>query len=86
MNWLVILLPIQGMIFVVWTFLMYRSLFRLRRRAVARSGQIFPGLSATLEAFGAFVTDPEFARDRRQLGWATVVMLASIGAFALTRT
>ena len=80
-----VLLAVQGIVFALWGFLMFRTLFRLRARAVARSGQAFPGLGATLESFGAFLTDPVFARDRRLLGAVTLAMFALIALFSLTR-
>ena len=69
-------LAIQAGVFVVWTWLAYRSLFRLRAWAVRQDGQPFPGLAATLDAFGDFFRHPRFANDRRQLGLATLALVA----------
>lgn len=69
-------LAAQAAVFALWAWLAWRSLFRLRARAVERSGRAFPGLGATLEAFGAWLRDPVFARERRQLGLATLVLFA----------
>lgn len=71
-------LGVQGVVFAVWTVLMFRTLFRLRARAVARSGQAVPGLSATLEAYSAFLRLPEYRSDRRVLGAATALMFVMI--------
>ena len=71
-------LGVQGVAFAVWAVLMFRTLFRLRARAVARSGRAVPGLSATLEAFGAFLHLPEYRDDRRALGAATGLMFVLI--------
>lgn len=79
------LLALQGAAAVIWAFLMFRTLFRLRARAVDRSGQAFPGVGATLESYRAFLTEPAFARDRRLLGGATVALFATIALFALYR-
>lgn len=74
-----VLLALQSLVFAGWAFLMFRSLFRLRRRAVARSGKTFPGVFDTLEGWGAFLSLPEFQSDRRLLGAVTLLMFALIG-------
>jgi hypothetical protein len=73
-----VLLGLQAVVFVVWGALMFRALFMLRARAVQRSGQSFPGLGATLESYGAFLGLPEFRRDRRLLGAATLALFGMI--------
>jgi hypothetical protein len=78
-----LLLAIQAPVFAFWAFLMFRNLFRLRRRAVARSGSPVPGPGATLESFGAFLKLPEYRRDRRLLGAVTLLMFVLIGLHAL---
>lgn len=72
-------LAVQALVFAVWAWLAWRSLFRLRAYAVDRSGHAFPGLSATLEAFNAWLRAPQFAQDRRQLGLASLVLAALMG-------
>lgn len=79
------MLAVQGVVFVIWTWLAYRSLFRLRARAVERTGHAFPGLSATLESFAAFLRHPDYTKDRRQLGLATAAMMATLLANGLLR-
>jgi len=68
-------LAAQAIVFAVWAWLAFRALFQLRARAVRRSGRAFPGLAATLEAFGAFLNAPEFARARRQLGLTSAALI-----------
>lgn len=68
-------LAVQAIVFAVWAWLAFRALFQLRARAARRSGRAFPGLAATLEAFGAFLNAPEFARARRQLGLASAALI-----------
>ena len=75
------LLGLLAVLFVAWAGLMFRALFLLRARAVQRSGSTFPGLGATLDSYGAFLTLPEFRRDRRILGALT---LALFGMIAVT--
>ena len=71
-----VLLGLQGVVFVLWAGLLFRALFRLRARAVGRSGRTFPGLIDTLESYGAFLTLPDYRRDRRLLGLATLALFA----------
>ncbi|MGB3278584.1 MAG: hypothetical protein WBA92_05260 [Pseudorhodobacter sp.] len=79
---LVILLGVQGLVFVFWTIQMFRCLFRLRARAVAETGQSIPGLAATLRSFRAFLTEDIFRRDRIILAALTILLFALIGAVA----
>ncbi|HMO07338.1 MAG TPA: hypothetical protein PKD10_06775 [Paracoccaceae bacterium] len=48
-----VLLAAQAVGFVVWAFVAFRILFRLRARAVAETGLPFPGLGATLRRLAA---------------------------------
>jgi len=77
------LLTAQGLLALVWAFLMFRTLFRLRRRAVVTSGAAFPGLGATLESFAAFLRAPEYRSGRLALGLVTLALFAVTGAIAL---
>lgn len=77
------ILGLQGVAFVAWTIQMFRCLFRLRARAVAQSGKLWPGPIVTLRSFKAFVTEPEYQRDRRILAALTAVLLVLISAVAL---
>lgn len=77
------LLSVQGLLFLFWAMLMFRTLFRLRRRAVADCGQAFPGLGATLRAWRAFLTEPGWRRDRRLLGALTLALVAMTVAVPL---
>lgn len=76
-------LVVQGLVFAAWAALAFRTLFRLRARAVAQSGQAFPGLRATLAAFAGFWHAPDHAADRKAMGWSSallaVVMLVNLG-------
>ncbi len=72
------LLGLQAVVFAIWTFLMFRTLFRLRARAVRRSGRMFPGVIDTLEGYRALVLLPEYRSDRRLLLAATLTLFALI--------
>lgn len=81
---ILVFLGLQAVAFAVWTFFAFRTLFRLRARAVAASGQVFPGFGATLAAFAGFWRDPVHAPDRRAMGWSTVVMVVVMAVNAWT--
>lgn len=76
----ILFLTIQGVIFLFWAALAFRTLFRLRAIAVADTGRAFPGMRAQIAAFGVFVRGPEFRSARRRLG---ILTLAMIGLSAL---
>lgn len=80
-----VLLAAQAGLFAVWGWLMFRTLFRLRARAVQATGRVIPGLGATLATFRDFFVDPALARDRRQLGLVTLALFALTLLFTLTR-
>ena len=71
-----ILLAVQGVVFAFWTFLMFRTLFRLRRHAIDGGAGPMPGVVATLGAWRDFATLPRFRGERRLLGAVTLLLLA----------
>lgn len=76
MTWPVILfLALQGVIFAIWTWVAFRTLFRLRALAVARSGHLFPGPGPMLTSVAEWMRDPAEAERRRLLGSTTLVLL-----------
>lgn len=77
-----VVLGLQGAVFVVWAIVMFRTLFRLRARAVADTGSSLPGPIATLRTFRAFVTETQYQRDRRILGALTLLLFALIAVVA----
>lgn len=79
----IVLLGLQGVVFLLWGLQMFRCLFKLRARAVAETGSCYPGLAATLRSFAAFVTGPDYQRDRHILVGLTVLMFALTGLAAL---
>lgn len=77
----VIVTVLQGAVFIAWAFLMFRSLFRLRRDVVQRAGRqgfYQPSVAETLTSFGWFLTEDRYARDRRILGVLTLMLFAMI--------
>lgn len=65
----------MGVLFLLWTVLMFRTLFRLRRRAIARTGQTIPGPISTLQEWRIWLTAPEDRTGRRWLGGTTLALL-----------
>jgi hypothetical protein len=81
-----ILLAVQAAVFAVWGVLMFRTLFRLRRRAIESGAGPMPGVMPTLAAWGDFLTRPAHRGERRLLGAVTLALFALSGlhAFLLT--
>ena len=63
------ILALQGVVFIVWAFVWFRTLFRLKREADAdrarRGVGYFGGIPIMLDMFGKFFTHPNYAPDRR---------------------
>lgn len=71
-----ILLVVQGAVFALWCVLMFRTLFRLRRHAIAKGAGPIPGITPSLGAWRDFLTLPPFRAERRLLGAVTLLLLA----------
>lgn len=69
-------LVLQAVVFVVWAALAFATLFHLRKRAADRTGRPIPGPIAFVSATQDWRADPDFARSRRSLWLATVLLLA----------
>jgi hypothetical protein len=76
-------LAVQGIVFAIWAYWMFRCLFLLRRAAIAETGRGYPGLRATLRQFGLFARSDLHQADRRVLVVLTLVLLGLTLAFAL---
>ena len=76
---LAVALTVQGLVFALWVVVAFRTLLRLRARAVADSGGApFPGLRATLGAFAAFARHPDHGADRKALAAVSLGLVASM--------
>lgn len=76
---MVVALTVQGMVFALWVVVAFRTLLRLRARAVAGSGGApFPGLRVTLGAFAGFWRHPDHNTDRKALGAVSLALVASM--------
>lgn len=69
-----ILLALQGLIFAVWAFLLFRTIFLLAHRARQKTGQAFSGPFATLSQWRNWLTCNEDRTARRRLGIITVAL------------
>lgn len=80
----VTILAVQAVVFALWSFVAFRSLFRLLAVVRRSSGQSLPGLRSTLSAPRIFLTDPGFAADRKALLALSVALLILSLGFAAT--
>ena len=79
------MLSVEGLVFMVWTFVAFRSLFRLLALLRHSSGQAIPGPRTTLSAPRLFLNDARFATDRKALAGLTLLLLILTLSFAVTR-
>ena len=76
----IIQLVLQGLVFLAWAGLMFRTLFLLRRRAEAETGQTFAGPGQFLTQLGRWLRAPEDKTDRSTLFFLTFVLFAMIAS------
>lgn len=74
---LIAVLAVQVIIFLVFTLCAFRWLFALRRDAVARSGNSFPGLGAVVWAFREGLRDPRYSRLRTGVAVSTLLLIGT---------
>lgn len=75
----IIWLGLSSLIFALWAYLMFRTLFRLLRGALANAakrGAAWPNAREQLGQFATFATAPEYRRTRWQLFGLTVALLS----------
>jgi hypothetical protein len=82
----IVLLGAQALAFAVWTLRMFRCLFKMRRHAVAISGQAIPGMHATFAALRTFLHSADFSNDRKALLRSTCLLLVLTLLFTFTRS
>jgi len=74
----------SGLVFVMWLFSMFRTLFAMRKRAASRTGKPIPGPLDTLQEWGLWLRDPAFRQERRQLLLMTLAVLLLAYLFSLS--
>jgi len=78
----ILFLAVGAAIFALWAIQMYRALFRVWRRGMARTGKTLPGPLDALKDWGTFMTGPDDAATRRWLVLTMLAMFAWIAAAA----
>ncbi|MBT8410267.1 MAG: hypothetical protein KJP02_00530 [Octadecabacter sp.] len=68
-------LVLQGLVFVVWAYMLFSVMFKLRRRAEAETGQTFPGPRTALRQWGRWLSAPEDRQERNAILFLTFVLL-----------
>jgi len=68
-------LVLLGLVFVVWAYMMFSVMFKLRRRAEAETGQTFPGPGTALRQWRRWLSAPEDRSERNTVLFLTFVLL-----------
>ncbi|NKX44915.1 hypothetical protein [Roseicyclus persicicus] len=71
-------LVLQGLVFLAWAGLMFRTLFLWRRRAQDETGAALHGPGQMLKQAGRWLRAPEDKTDRSTLFFLTFVLFAMI--------
>ena len=71
-------------VFAMWAFSMFRLIFAVRARAVARTGKAWPGPRDTLQEWRNWLRDPAFKQERRQALAMTAAVLLLNFMFSLS--
>lgn len=80
-----LLLILQGVIFAIWAGLAFRILFHLRRRAMDRTGAMFPGPFSFVRVTREWLADPEERGWHLALLLLTILLIGVSALFTLTR-
>ncbi|UWQ95579.1 hypothetical protein K3728_18290 [Rhodobacteraceae bacterium M385] len=80
----IIFLSLQGLIFVAWAFMMFRTLFRFRRRSVDQTGLMFPSTSNFITQAKYWLSSPKDRVERHILLALTIALIALNLLFYLT--
>lgn len=77
-------LVVMTLLFVIWAVVMFSTLWRLTRLSMDRlnetGGGYFTWAGHSLAAFGAFLSSPDYKKERRRLLLLTALLFASIVA------
>ncbi|MEQ8366833.1 MAG: hypothetical protein RIB61_09005 [Roseicyclus sp.] len=74
----IIQLVLQGLVFIAWAFLMFRTLFLLRSRAQEETGNMLSGPGQFIKQVGVWLKSPEDKSERSTLFFLTAVLLVMI--------
>lgn len=75
---MVVLLAVQGAMFLLWTVTTFRILFHLWRRSTERTGTPFAGPFAFLTTIGDWLRDPA------ERGWRWVLLGVTVAVMVLS--
>lgn len=77
-------LLLQGLVFVAWAFMMFRTLFTFRARDAAQGGGPFPSTGGFIAQMKYWLKSDEDRRDRRALFVLTLALFVLIAISAST--
>lgn len=69
------LMILQGLLFIVWAYLMFSTLFLLTRRARRETSEAFPNPIAALKQWRLWFTSKEDRIARLRLGFCTLALI-----------
>jgi hypothetical protein len=70
-----LLLAVQGAVFLLWATLMFRALFGIRRRSQPVDGRAWLGPLEVIGAYRDYLSDPAHRAERRRLLSVTLLLL-----------
>ena len=73
-----IYLAVEGLVFLLWAYLMFRALFCILGRHRAATGKQWVGPIEVFSVYGAYLRDPTTWPERRRLFIVTAILLALI--------
>jgi hypothetical protein len=79
----IVRLVLQGLVFLAWAALMFRTLFAFRTREAERTGAAFPSVGGFFVQAKRWLTSAEDRTDRRTLAFLTFVLVVMIAMDAL---
>ncbi len=83
-TWGAVFLGVQGLVFVLWAFQMFRALFQARRIAVAKSGRMWPGPFVALAALRDWARSHPPARNQLLITTAVLFLFIALGPLRAT--
>lgn len=83
-TWGAVFLGMQGLVFVLWAFQMFRALFQARRIAVAKSGRMWPGPFVALAALRDWARSHPRARKQLLITTAVLFLFIALGPLRAT--
>lgn len=74
----IIALGLFGVVFIAWAYMMFRTMFLIRKRAAERTGKMFPGPLTALAEYKIFFTS---AHDKNE---KNLLLVTTLGLFMTT--